>query len=127
MAEWLECIPWDGDEAKLPLGGKLPVPGLTPDKLVKRWEVLDAEAEEGSRKVKAAEIKPDDIIIGAEMNKAALGRLAASYGPDCIKIKKADGPLVTWTQWQQEFGTDGLALWAIRDRRLGTSTFHIGR
>ena len=74
--DWIECLPWDGNEKSLPLGGKLLVPGLTPEKLVKSWEVLDAEAEEGSRRVKAADLKPDDIIIGAEMNKAALARLA---------------------------------------------------
>lgn len=126
MAEWLECIPWDGMEKSLPLGGKLKVPGLTPEKLVRAWEVLDAEADEGTRKVKTADLKPDDIIIGAEMSKPALARLAASYG-DFVQIKEANGVLLSWQEWQAKYGTDGLALWAIRDRRLGKSTFHIGR
>ena len=127
MAEWLECIPWDGMEKSLPLGGKLKVPGLTPEKLVRAWVVLDAEAEEGFRQVKTADLKPDDIIIGAEMSKPALARLAASYGPDFVQIKEANGVLLSWQEWQAKYGTDGLALWAIRDRRLGKSTFHIGR
>ena len=127
MAEWLECLPWDGLEASLPLGGKLKVPGLTPEKLVKAWEVLDAEAEEGIRKVKAADLKIGDIIIGAEMNKASLARLAASYGPDFVQIKEANGKLLSWVEWQAKYGTDGLALWAIRNKRFGgNAPFKIG-
>jgi hypothetical protein len=127
VKEWLECLPWNGQEASLPLGGQFKVPGLTPEKLVKKWEVLDAESEEGSRKVKAANLKEDDIIIGCEMNKASLARLAASYGPDFVMLKKANGPLVSWQTWYDEFGTDGLALWAIRNKRFGNGKpFKIG-
>ena len=127
MAEWLECVPWDGMEKSLPLGGKLKVPGLTPEKLVRAWVVLDAEAEEGCRQVKTADLKPDDIIIGAEMSKPALARLAASYGPDFVQIKEANGVLLSWQEWQAKYGTDGLALWAIRDKRFGDNTpFKIG-
>lgn len=125
--EWLECVPWDGKEASLPVGGQLPVPGLTPEKLVKRWEVLDAESDEGSRFVKAAELKPTDIIIGAEMNKKSLERLYNTYGPGFVTIKRATGgPGITWEQWFKEFGTDGLALWAIRNKRFGGEAFKIG-
>jgi len=127
MAEWLECLPWDGSEKTLPLGGKLQVPGLTPERLVKRWEVLDAEAEDGSRFVKAADLQKDDIIIGAEMNKSSLGRLAASYGPNFVQIKEADGKLISWEAWREKYGTDGLALWAIRNKRIGgNASFKIG-
>jgi hypothetical protein len=124
--EWLECLPWDQSEKSLPLGGKLLVPGLSPEKLVKAWEVLDAESEEGSRKVKAVDLKPEDIIIGCEMNRAALARLATSYGPGFVQIKQADGSLLSWQEWQAKYGTDGLALWAIRNKRNGYSTFKIG-
>ena len=119
MAEWLECIPWDGMEKSLPLGGKLKVPGLTPEKLVRAWVILDAEAEEGFRQIKTADLKPDDIIIGAEMSKPALARLAASYGPDFVQIKEANGVLLSWQEWQEKYGTDGLALWAVRNKRFG--------
>lgn len=126
--EWLECVPWDGLEASLPLGGKLKIPGLTPEKLVRAWEVLDAEAEEGCKTVKTADLKPNDIIIGAQMSKPALARLAASYGPDFVQIKEANGKLLSWQEWQSKYGTDGLALWAIRNKRFGDNApFKIGR
>lgn len=125
--EWLECVPWDGLEASLPVGGQLQVPGMTPEKLVKRWEVLDAEAEEGTRFVKAAELKKEDIIIGAEMNKKSLERIANTYGPKFVMLKRASGgALITWQQWYDEFKTDGLALWAIRNKRFGGEVFKIG-
>jgi hypothetical protein len=115
-------------EKSLPLGGSFKVPGMTPEKLVKSWEVLDAEAEEGSRKVKTVDLKPGDIIIGAEMNRAALAKLAATFGPDFVAIRKASGGLVTWQAWYEEFHTDGLALWAIRNKRFGSKIpFKVGR
>lgn len=117
---WLECVPWDGDEAKLPLGGKLPIPGMTPERFVKRWRVLDSESEEGYRTVKSADLSPGDVIIGAEMNKASLAIIAASYGPDFVRLRTAGNQLISWEEWRSQFNTDGLELWALRNKRKGS-------
>ena len=128
MAEWLECIPWDGLEASLPLGGKLKVPGLTPERFVKAWIVLDAASDEGSREVPTYQLSSDDIIIGCVMNQKSLAKVAASYGPDFVQIKEANGKLLSWQEWQSKYGTDGLALWAVRNKRVGDNApFKIGR
>ena len=126
LETWLPCVPWTGEERDLPRGGYSKIPGFDPVKLVNRWEVLDAEAEEGSRMVKAAELKPGDLIIGAKMNEKSIKRLVATYGPRFVVLEEADPGLesagyrkLTCEQWHTKYGTDGLALWAIRNKRFG--------
>lgn len=116
--EWLECIPWTGEEKDLPTGGQTKIPGFLPENLVSRWEILDAEADEGSKFVKRTELKPGDIIIGARMNENSIKRLVATYGPRFAVLKQADGPILTCQEWYEKYHTDGLALWAIRNVRF---------
>ena len=73
---WLECLPWTGQEAALPAGYTVMVPGLDPMQFIKRVEVLDAEEDEGYRSVKKSELKPGDVIIGAEINEKSVKKIA---------------------------------------------------
>ena len=124
---WLECLPWDGQEASLPAGGNVTVPGLQFRKLVYRVEVLDAEVEEGSRFIPQSELSPDDVIIGAKLNENSIKRIEANYGPDWIRIADPNGGRqVNRMQWREKHGTDGLALLAIRDLRYGQPVTSVG-
>lgn len=125
IEKWLPCIPWTGEERDLPRGGNSKIPGFSPLKLVNRWEVLDAESEAGSRLVKAAELKPDDLIIGARINEMSVLRLVANYGPRFVVLAEADpgleiegAKMLTREEWHAKYHTDGLALWAIRNKRF---------
>lgn len=123
IEEWLPCVPWTGEEKDLPRGGYSKVPKLLPESLVNRWEVLDAEAEDGSRLVKKADLKPGDLIIGAKMNQKSIERLEANYGPRFMVLAEADAQMetamLTREAWREKYGTDGLALWALRNVRFG--------
>ncbi len=117
---WLPCLPWDGHEKSLPLGYIIQIPNLNPVELVSRWEVLDAESDEGSRLVKAKELKPNDVIIGAKMNEISIKKIEANYGPDWLIIKGAsEGNSFNRIAWRDAFKTDGLILLAIREKRFG--------
>ncbi len=125
IEKWLPCVKWTGEERDLPRGGNSKIPGFDPTKLVNRWEVLDAESEAGSRFVKAAELKHDDLIIGARLNEMSILRLVANYGPRFVVLAEADPGLeiegarmLTREEWHTKYGTDGLSLWAIRRMRF---------
>jgi len=125
IEKWLPCLPWTGEERDLPLGGISKIPGFDPVMLVNRWEVLDAESEAGSRLVKAAELKPKDLIIGARINERSVLELVSTYGPRFIVLAEADPGLeiegakkLTREEWHAKYGTDGLALWALRNKRF---------
>ena len=119
---WLECLPWTGQEASLPLGYTVMVPGLDPMQFVKRVEVLDAEEDEGYRSVKKSEVKPSDIIVGVEMNEKSIKKVVDTYGGDWIRIKDANsGKNYSRMEWYEKYGTDALELLAIKSLR-GTQT-----
>jgi hypothetical protein len=119
---WLECLPWEGQEKSLPLGYTTMVPGLGIDKFVYRVNVLDAEEMEGFRSIKKSELKPDDIIIGAEMNEKSIKKIVDTYGGDWIRLKDANsGKNYNRLEWQQKYGTDALELLAIKSLRGQTS------
>lgn len=115
---WLECVPWTGQEKDLPAGYTVKVPGLDPMKFVQKVELLDAEVDEGSRFVKVNELKKGDIIIGAKLNENSIKRVEANYGPDWCRLKSANGGKnFNRYEWREAFGTDGLALLAVRNLR----------
>lgn len=119
---WLECLPWEGQEKSLPLGYTVMVPGLDPMKFIKRVEVLDAEEDAGFREVKPSELKKDDIIIGAVINENSTKKVADTYGGDWIRLKDANsGASYNRMEWRDKFGTDGLELLAIKSLRAQQS------
>lgn len=115
---WLECIPWTGQEAQLPLGYTITIPGMTMSQLIYRVEVLDAEELEGFREVKKSEIKPNDVVIGVKLNENSVKKIVDQYGGDWIRIKGSNaGKNYNRMTWRDEFGTDGMELCAIKDLR----------
>ncbi len=125
---WLECLPWNGQEASLPAGGNVQVKGLSFTKLIYRVEVLDAESEEGSRFVKVSEVTPDDVIIGAKLNENSIKRIEANYGKDWIRIANPNGGgQMSREAWKERFGTDGLQLLAVRELRKPGSVAQVGQ
>src|SRR5512136_1793698 len=121
VGNWLECLPWTGQEASLPAGGNVTIPGLQFRKLVYRVQLLDAESEEGVKWVKQSEITAADLIIGAKLNENSIKAIEKTYGADWIRIADPNGgKQLSRQQWYDNKGhTDGLELLAIRDLRYG--------
>jgi len=114
----LNCIPWDGSEKSLPAGVKTLIPHFSAISLVRFWEVLDVEDDEGFRLAKPADIQPGDIIIGAMMSEAAFSKVCSSYGKDALLFRRADtGKLMTRGDWIAVYGMDPLELQAIKEGR----------
>jgi hypothetical protein len=126
---WLGCLPWDGTEKSLPAGSITVVPNFRAVDLVRRWEILDAEEDEGFREVRSSEIKPDDIIIGAQINENTVARLAGTYGKAFLAGSPAGMPGVRLDrgQWKERFGTDLFELEALKQKRMGLEPTKLGR
>ena len=109
---------YDGPEADLPLGGYAKFPGWGPEKAAQKWLVADPETDLGYSEKKTRELSPDDFIIGVELHEGLLRMYAETYGPKFYLIREANGgPLMTRAEWYKRFGTDGMALVAIRNKR----------
>lgn len=109
---------YSGPGSDLPVGGYSHIPGWGPERAAKRWIVADPETEEGTRQKKTSELAADDIIIGVELHPGVISAMIETYGPGFYKLREANGgPLLTAGQWREQFGTDGLALVAIRNMR----------
>jgi len=82
MAEidWNECLPFEGEEKDLPAGEQTKIPNFRAIDLVKRWEILDTESDEGYKLVRREELKLTDIIIGAQINEKAVNAVVRTYG-----------------------------------------------
>lgn len=125
--EFLECVPWTGQEADLPAGEITKIPDFRAVDLVRRWEVLDVEEDAGFREVKRAEIKPTDKIIGCQINENAFNKVVETYGKSFFVAKRATGgPLMNRWEWKEAYGSDVLELEALKQIRQNNSTFHIG-
>lgn len=119
---WLDCPCWNGEEKDLPTGEFPKVPNFQAADLVRRWEVLDVEEDEGFREVKRSELKPDDTIIGAVINEKAVAKVAAIYGPRFVTFAPAGGQNhLDRGEWREAFGTDALELQALKQIRQQVS------
>jgi hypothetical protein len=125
--EWLECIPWNGTEADLPVGEIITIPNFRAMDLVRRWEVLDVEEDAGFREVKRSEIGPEDKIIGCQINEKSFDKIVATYGKRFFTAKRAvgGGQLDRW-EWKAAYGSDVLELEALKQIRQGGEPFKIG-
>jgi hypothetical protein len=122
-----DCVAWDGVEAKLPVGSIMP-PGVDVLKLIKSYDVLDAESDEGFRTVKASELKPDDVIIGANANNKSIAKIVDTYGMDAFRFIAAGGQQYSLDKWIETFGTNPFEVLAIMKKNSGPSVppFKIG-
>jgi hypothetical protein len=120
------CVAWNGIEAKLPTGALMP-PKVDVLKLIKSWDVLDAESDEGFRTVKAAELKPEDAIIGCKANNNSISRIIGTYGMDAFRFTAAGGQQFGVQQWIAQFGTNPFEVLAIMRKNAGAGgSFKIG-
>lgn len=131
---WLNCLPWDGEEKSLPLGEQTRIPNFQAADLVRRWEVLDPEEDEGYRVVKRSELQDGDIIIGAQINENSVNKIVDTYGTRFFVAARSDRPgvLMNRAEWRVEFGTDVLELQALKQIRQkmkigGLKTASLGR
>ena len=109
---------YSGPGSDLPVGGYSHIPGWGPERAAKCWLIADPETDEGTRQKKTSELAADDIIIGVELHPGVISAMIETYGPGFYKLREANGgPLLTAGQWREQFGTDGLALVAIRNMR----------
>lgn len=100
--DWGKCVPWEGEERFLPTGEQTRIPNFRAVDLVRRWEVLDVESEEGFRVVKTSELKPNDIIIGAQINEKAVQAVVKTYGKRFFVAASAvTGRLLDRWEWEQ--------------------------
>lgn len=133
MVDFLECLPFNGDEKLLPVGIKTMVPGFRAIDLVRRWEVLDPEEDEGYRVVKKDEIGPNDIVIGAQINEKLVDRVRGTYGPRFATFKNLQfGEYFSREEWEiatrvnpDKPGMDVLELEALRELRQTIPIFKI--
>lgn len=116
--DWLQCIPWDGEEKSLPVGEQTRIPDFQAADLVRRWKILDVEEDEGYREVKRGELTPKDKIIGAVINEKAVAAVAVTYGPRFFVARVAGGDkMMDRGEWREAFGSDVLALQALKQIR----------
>lgn len=133
MVEWLDCLPFTGEERLLPVGIKTMVPGFRAIDLVRRWEVLDPEEDEGYRVVKRSEIGPNDIVIGAQINEKSVDRIRSTYGPRYATFKSLEyNEYMSREEWEistrkdpDRLGMDVLELEALRELRQGNVPYVI--
>lgn len=126
--EWLECLPWDGAAASLPVGEETLIPDFRAVDLVRRWEVLDVEEDEGFRVVKRAELRPDDKIIGCQINENSFKKVVETYGKNFFRAKRGSGgAMMNRWEWKKAYGSDVLELEALKQIRSGLTVFNIGR
>jgi hypothetical protein len=126
--DWNACLPWDGEEASLPLGEQTRIPNFRAIDLVRRWEVLDAESDAGFKVVTKSELKPSDIIIGAQINENSVNAVVKTYGKRFFVAYHSnpkpgqDKPMDRWEWYEHSknasgFGQDVLELEALKQIR----------
>jgi len=97
--EWLGCIPWTGEESALPNNGEIRCPGMNILDFVK--EVVRAPVS--------------NAVIKVVVNEDVYNTVVSVYGERGIVMCEADsGNLITRKEWKDKYGTDGIALWAIK-------------
>jgi hypothetical protein len=142
MAEidWNECLPFEGEEKDLPAGEQTKIPNFRAIDLVKRWEILDTESDEGFKLVKREELMITDIIIGAQINEKAVNVVVKTYGKRFFVAARANavGKLLDRWEWEEltrdpaqpgKPGQDVLELQALKQIRqllkVGKKIFEI--
>ena len=109
--DWLEgCVPWDGKEKYLPAGALLP-PKVRVERLMKSWDVL--RGDEIKKGLKLAAIRPDDIIIGATPNNAAIRAILATWGENQFLFTDAYGRQLKPKAWARKYKTNPFVVLAI--------------
>ena len=126
--EWLDCLPWDGAAASLPVGEETLIPDLRAVDLVRFWEVLDVKCDEGYRVVETEALTQTDKIIGCQINEKAFKRIVQTYGKNFFRAKRGSGgQMMNRWEWRDAYGSDVLELEALKQIRSGLTVFNVGR
>lgn len=113
---WLPCIRFEGEGYDIP-AGFTGMPGIQPWKLVKAVIILDAEADEGVRRIRLSEYKPEEMdIVDVVINDASY-RAALKQHPRGFTFITANAGRVSREKWREEFKTDALHLIALSQIR----------
>jgi len=114
--DWMDCLPWDGEEKSLPTGGRIVVPGLQVSAFARQVVVLRGDE---LQTVHRKELKPDDVIMDVIVDENMYKTVIKTYGDRGITIAQSTGGgLLTRKEWKDQYGTDGLKLWILRDLRM---------
>jgi hypothetical protein len=112
---WLECVPWTGQEASLPLGFTSTKRDFDIMKVVKKVQIADLESDEEMKWVKVSELKKGDDILDVEIAEKILKKYYQTFGKDFIRFKGANGGRnYNRLEWRTQFGTDVVKLMAVR-------------
>lgn len=112
---WLECIPWTGQEASLPLGYTATKKDFDIMKVVKRIQIADLESDEEMRWIKPSELKKGDDVLDVEIAEKVVKKYYDTFGKDWIRFKGANGGKnYNRLEWRDQFGTDVMKLMAVR-------------
>jgi hypothetical protein len=112
---WLECIPWTGQEASLPAGFTSTKRDFDIMKIVKKVQIADLESDEEMKWVKVSELKKGDDILDVEIAEKILKKYYQTFGKDFIRFKGANGGKnYNRIEWRTQFGTDVVKLMAVR-------------
>lgn len=128
MGEFDQCVPWDGEEASLPVGEQTKIPNFRAVDLVRRWEVLDVEEDAGFRTVRRAELTANDTIIGCQINENSVAKIVETYGKRFFVAARASGThsLLDRWEWKAAYGSDVLELEALKQIRQSQKVFKVG-
>lgn len=131
---WLECVPWDGEERDLPVGSQTRIPGFRAIDMVRYWEILDVKSDAGFKLVEASKLQAllkkskNAIVIGAQMNENSIKRIVGTYGKRFFVAKHTGSSrLYSRWEWKKSFGSDVLELEALKQLRLWYPVFHVGK
>lgn len=118
--DWLECLPFTGEEALLPVGYQIRSPGLFILDFVAAYQVLD----KGQIKLVNPwenDGKVPGKILAVVMNEKAIEMVQATYGGRGIVVESADGLRLTVPEYREKFKMDPLAQLAISRAYLATT------
>lgn len=97
--DWCGCLPWDGEEKSLPNNGQIRCPGMS---------ILDFVKD-------AVRAPSTNAVIKVAINEDVYNTVVETYGERGVVLAEADsGNFLTRKEWKDKYGTDGLALWAIK-------------
>jgi hypothetical protein len=118
--DWLACLPFQGEEALLPVGYQIRSPGLFILDFVAAYQVLDKGQIKLINPWETANGIPGKILA-VVINEKAVEMVQATYGGRGIVIEDANGRRLTVPEWRAEFKTDPLAQLAISRAYLATT------
>ena len=112
---------YTGDGSDLPEGGRCKIVKAGrpwgPELRATQGLVEAAESDEGTKEKKSEELTADDVIIGVALNPNTIAAEIATWGLGFFMIRDANGLEMTLDEWKAKYGTNGLGLVAIRNKR----------